>query len=329
MAVKQQPICQTTFKLNNGSSIPAVGLGTWQGRYGTDDADKLRESIVHALRTGYRLIDTASLYGVERIVGEAIRASGVPREEITVVTKVWCDMHHDPGTSLERSLSELQLDYVDILLMHWPCALTPDGKKPLMLDESPTYVETWKMMEKLVEGEGKKKCRSIGVSNFTQKLLEVLLREATVVPVVNQVELHALNPNLNLVPYCQSRGIQVMSWSTLGSHKANEILTHPLFVDIAKNHNCSTAVVSLSWCVQRGIIVIPRSGSLARIEENIRLVKLTPEEMDTMNQAHRTIRQFRISDHILQYDVPGKGTTLLGWTNQEFGFEDEKGNWLV
>lgn len=139
----------------------------------------------------------------------------MPREDITVVTKFWGDMHHDPATSLQRSLTALGLEYVDILLMHWPCALTPDGKKPLMPDESPTYVETWKLMEKLVDGsnsETAKQCRAIGVSNFTQKLLDVLLKEATIVPVVNQVELHALNPNFNLVPYCQSKGIQVMSW---------------------------------------------------------------------------------------------------------------------
>lgn len=163
---------------------------------------------MYALRAGYRLIDTAQLYEVESIVGSAIRASGIPRSEITVVTKFWGEWHHDPAAALEKSLRELDIDYIDIFLMHWPWATSPDGKKVIGPDESPTFIETWKAMEALV-GE---KCRAIGVSNFSQKTLDALLREARIVPVVNQVELHALNPCLNLVPYCESKGIRVMSW---------------------------------------------------------------------------------------------------------------------
>lgn len=167
----------------------------------------MRNSIIHALHTGYRLIDTAQYYNVEPIVGEAVRASGIPRGEVTIITKFWSNWHHDPAGALQKSLEALGLDYIDIFLMHWPCASTPDGK-PLGINESPTFIDTWKMMENCV-GE---RCRAIGVSNFTQKTLEALLAEAQIVPVVNQVELHAFNPNLNLVPYCQSKGVQVMSW---------------------------------------------------------------------------------------------------------------------
>ncbi|KAL2864266.1 aldo/keto reductase [Aspergillus lucknowensis] len=320
-----------TLPLNNGTHIPAVGLGTWQGSSNPGDKDKLRDSIIHALHTGYRLIDTAQYYFVEPVVGEAVRASGIPRSEITVITKFWSEWHHDPAAALQNSLDALDLEYIDIFLMHWPCASTPDGKTYLGIEQSPTFVETWKKMEALV-GD---KCRAIGVSNFTQKTLDVLLAEATVVPVVNQVELHAFNPNLRLVPYCQERGIQVMSWSTMGGgaaydSRAGEILTHPLFQRIAARHSCSTGVVSLSWAVQRGIIIIPKSSSLKRLDENIRLVTLDESEMDEINNAHQNICQLRIADGIkgLRGEVGGK-KTILGWTVEDFGWEDAEGNWLT
>ena len=164
---------------------------------------------MHALKTGYRLIDTAQLYGVEHIVGRAIKASGIPRSEITVVTKFWGHWHHDPATALRVSLDALGLEYVDAFLMHWPWATTPDpDREPVGPRGHPTIVETWKLMEQLVGPT----CKAIGLSNFTQKLLAELLAGATIVPAINQVELHAFNPNLKLVPYCQSKGIHVMSW---------------------------------------------------------------------------------------------------------------------
>ncbi|KAL4874492.1 NADP-dependent oxidoreductase domain-containing protein [Aspergillus karnatakaensis] len=321
-------ICTRTFGLNNGTHIPAVGLGTWQGFGNATETEKIRDSIIHALHSGYRLIDTAQAYSVEPIVGEAVRSSGVPREEITVITKfIGCD----PVAALQNSLDALGLDYVDIFLMHWPCTLSPDGKRGQGIDKPPTFVDTWRLMEGCV-GE---RCRMIGVSNFTQKTLDALLRETTTIPVVNQVELHALNPNLKLVPYCQERGIQVISWSTMGggaefTPRAREILTNPLFQQIAARHECSTGVVSLSWAVQRGVIVIPKSSSPNRIEENIRLVTLNKHEMEGINNAHRIIGRLRIADHIqgMQRGPDGK-STFLGWTLQDFGWEDAEGNWLT
>ncbi|QKX58640.1 uncharacterized protein TRUGW13939_05765 [Talaromyces rugulosus] len=319
-------VCQTTFKLNNGASIPAVGLGTWQGQPGSEDALQMRNTIIHALKSGYRLIDTAQVYGVEDIVGEAIRASGVPREEITVVTKLFGASLHDPAAALARSIAALKLDYIDLFLMHWPQAFTEDGSRPLRPEESPTFVEVWQDMEKLVGPQ----CRAIGVSNFTQRTLEILLREATISPAVNQVELHAFNPALKLVPWCHERGVRVMSWSTLGSRKAPEILAHSLFTDLAQKHGVSPAVISLSWVVQRGVVVIPMSSNQARIEENIKLITLPAEDMEIMDNAHKTIRKCRFSDEVpgLMFDIPGKGKGLLGWTRAEFGFEDEEGNWI-
>ncbi|KAK2004337.1 aldo/keto reductase [Colletotrichum falcatum] len=322
------PICTKTFKLNNGLDFPAVGLGTWQGEQGTDDFKALEESIIHALKVGgYRHIDTAQLYGVEEVVGRAIRNSGVPRSEIVVVTKFWGNWHHDPAKALQISLDALGLDYIDVFLMHWPWATTPaPEKKVLKKWESPTFIETWKMMEPLV-GD---KCRAIGVSNFMPKVMDELLAEAKIVPAINQVELHAFNPNLKLVPYCQEKGIVVTSWSTMGGSGQSEILTHELFTGIAKAHNVSAGVVSLSWAVQRGVAVIPKSANKSRIEENIRLVTLTDEEMHRINDAHKTIKRERFSNNIASQhmEIDGK-MTQQGWTYSDMGYEDENGNWLA
>ncbi|KAH7317085.1 aldo/keto reductase [Stachybotrys elegans] len=320
-------LCTKAFELNNGAKIPAVGLGTWQGSPGSKDEEALEQSILHALKVGYRHLDTAQSYGIEHVVGRAIRASGVPRSEIFLVTKFWGHWHHDPATALDNSLSALGVDYVDVFLMHWPMAMTPD-KQPLRPHQSPTFVETWKLMEELVGP----KCRGIGVSNFTQKTLGQLLETAKVTPVINQVELHALNPNLKLVPWCQEHGIHVTSWSTLGGGGENGplIRSHDVFTNIAKAHGCSPGVVSLSWAVQRGVSVIPKSATPSRIEENIKLVTLTDEEMEQMNKAYETIKSVRFANNIqsMHLELDGK-RTLGGWSYVDMGWEDENGNWLV
>ncbi|KAJ5281875.1 hypothetical protein N7478_007247 [Penicillium angulare] len=329
--MSEKTVCTTVFPLNNGTNLPAVGLGTWQGNGSTKDHNEVRDSIMHALRSGYRLIDTAQHYHVEPAVGEAVRLSGIPRSEITVITKFWGHWHHDPAQALQISLDALGLDYIDVFLMHWPNAATTDLKEYLPITASPTFIDTWKLMEKCVGDQ----CRAIGVSNFSQKLLDELLAATTVVPAVNQVELHAFNPNLRLVPYCQEKGIQVMSWSTMGGGgdhipKGKEIITHPFFKRIAANHECSTGVLALSWAVQRGICVIPKSSSLTRIEENLKLVTLTEKEMSEMNDAHVTLGKLRLADHIDSVAGERDGQlTIMNWTNQEFGWEDADGNWLA
>lgn len=221
----RQPISEQRFTLNNGQAFPAVGLGTFLGDLSSIDStakdqnseasqtlsgeDFAVDLIVHALKSGYRLLDTAQLYGTETAVGKAVRICGVPRAEITVITKFPGWYHGDPEKALEISLASLGLDYIDVFMMHWPISETPTNPpRPLPPDESPTFVDSWKQMEKLVGP----KCRAIGVNNFTEKTLNTLLTSATIVPVINQVELHLLNPNLNLVPFCQSKGIHVMSW---------------------------------------------------------------------------------------------------------------------
>lgn len=315
--------------------MPAVGLGTWQGQPGSEDAKKMQTSIIHALKSGYRLIDTAQMYGVEAEVGAAIRDSGIPRSEITVVTKFFPLADTTPAQFLEKSLKALDIGYIDVLLMHWPNVAASEAEfkagKFLGRDDKPTFVETWKGMEEVV-GE---KCKAIGVSNFSPVTLETLLRETKIVPAVNQVELHALNPNLKLVPWCKEKGIHVMSWSTLGgnsgSGKPNPILSDKTFKDLAEKYGCSAGVISLSWAVQRGVTVIPMSSSLQRLEDNIKLVTLSQEDIQLMNAVNEKIGKKRLADGIdfAQGETPGKGPTLFGWTMQEFGWDDEKGNWAV
>jgi len=206
--------------------------------------------------------------------------------------------------------------------------LTSDGK-PLGPNSSHTFIDTWRMVEKMVGPT----CRSIGVSNFTQKTLDALLATSHIVPAVNQVELHALNPNLKLVPYCKEKGIHVTSWSTMGGSGSakNEVVSNEIFVNLSQKYDVSVGVISLSWVVQRGISVIPKSSSTARLEQNIRLVKLGDNDMEVMNEAHKHIGMTRLanaSDELNRVDEMGI-TKILGWTNAEIGWEDEKGTWLL
>jgi glycerol 2-dehydrogenase (NADP+) len=319
-------ICTKTFPLNNGTdAMPAVGLGTWQGSASSEDEKLLEKSIIHALKSGYRLIDTAQYYNVEHVVGRAVRNSGIPRSDIMVVTKLWQEWHHDPAAALSISLAQLELDYVDIMLMHWPFATTPAPEKKMLRKwEEPTFRDTWAGMEDMVGP----RCHAIGLSNFSQTTIDELLETARIIPAVNQVELHAFNPCLKLVPYCQEKGIHVMSWGTMGGHKeSNEMHTHDLFRLIADAHGVSTGVVHLSWAVQRGVTVIPMSSKDERIEQNIKLVTLSEDEMDEMNNAHKTIKFVRNAKSIgpFRMVVDGKDT-LQGWTWQDFGWEDEEGN---
>lgn len=312
-----------------GRYIPAVGLGTWQGQFGTDAAAELKSSIIHALQNGYRLIDTAQYYGIEEVVGDAIRSSGIPRSEITLISKLWGSSFHNVPAALETSLKALNVEYIDIYLLHWPCTMTPDDQ-PQPYPGDPPFWEAWKSLEKCV-GE---KCRSIGVSNFTQKTLDVLLQHASIVPVVNEVELHALNPCFNLVPYCMDKDIRVISWSTMGGERhdagANPILTDPLFTGLAEEYGVSTGVLSLSWAVQRGIVVIPKSSKTTRIDSNIRLVELSEDTMSVIGTAQSKLGHLCLSDNIpgIHHEVDGKDT-VLGWSKQDFGWEDSDGNWLL
>ncbi len=261
---------QSTTKLSNGVEMPWFGLGV----YKVEEGDQVVNSVKWAIEAGYRSIDTAALYQNEEGVGQAIKESGVPREELFITTKVWnSDQGYDATLqAFEKSLSKLGLDYVDLYLVHWPVK----GK----------YKDTWRALEKLHE-DGK--VRAIGVSNFQIHHLEDLLADAKVRPVVNQVELHPLLSQVELRNYCKEQGIQIEAWAPLAQGR---LLDNPTLQAIADKHGKSIAQVLLRWDIQSGIVTIPKSIKKERIVQNADIYdfELSVEEMkqiDDLNEDRR------------------------------------------
>jgi 2,5-diketo-D-gluconate reductase A len=245
--------------LNNGVRMPQLGFGVFQ--VGDDEA---RAAVATALECGYRSIDTAALYGNEHGVGVAVSASGIPREELFVTTKLW---NADQGAgrvlpAFERSIDKLGLDYVDLYLIHWP---VPSRDR---------FVETWEAFQGLY-AEGR--MRAIGVSNFTPPQLTRLLEETAVVPAVNQVELHPGFQQPELRAFHREHGIATEAWSPLGQGAA---LTHPVITRLAERHEKTPAQVVLRWHLDLGNVVIPKSVTPGRIRENFSVFDfaLTPED---------------------------------------------------
>ncbi|GIP59889.1 aldo/keto reductase [Paenibacillus sp. FSL W8-0186] len=261
---------QSMVTLSNGRQMPWLGLGV----YKMSEGQEVTASIEAAIRNGYRSIDTAALYQNEEGVGQAIKASGISREELFITTKVWnSDQGYDSTLkAFDASMSKLGLDYLDLYLIHWPVK----GK----------YKETWKALEQLHK-DGR--VRSIGVSNFQIHHLEDLLANAEVRPVVNQVELHPLLSQVELREYCKSQGIQIEAWSPLAQGK---LLDNEVLKAIGAKYGKSTAQVIIRWDLQHGIVTIPKSSNPKRIVENANVFdfELTAEEMkqiDGLNQDQR------------------------------------------
>lgn len=242
---------QPYITLNNGVHMPQIGLGVWQ----TQDGNEVETAVGAALQAGYRLIDTAAVYGNEAGVGAAIARSSVPREELFITTKLWnTDQGYDSTlAAFEKSLARLKLEYIDLYLIHWPA---PAHDK---------YVETWRALEKLYQDN---RVRAIGVSNFTPAHLENLLKTATVVPAVNQIELHPQFTQIETRAFCEPRAIAIESYSPLGSSKGN-LLTNPVLEEIAAKYDKSVAQVIIRWHLQNNLIVIPKSVHPERIVANI------------------------------------------------------------
>ncbi|MEU3195720.1 aldo/keto reductase [Streptomyces sp. NPDC006996] len=234
--------------LNNGVEMPQLGFGVWQ----VPDTEA-ETAVATALEAGYRSIDTAAAYGNEEGTGRAIANSGVPREDLFVTTKLWNSDHGYDSTlrAFDTSLSKLGLDHVDLYLIHWP--VPARGR----------YVDTYKAFEKLL-ADGR--VRAIGVSNFLPEHLEQLAAETSVVPAVNQIELHPHLQQHAAREYHAERGIATEAWSPLGSGKG--ILEVPAIVAIARKHGRTAAQVVLRWHIQLGNVVIPKSVTPSRIEEN-------------------------------------------------------------
>ncbi|CAH6723312.1 glycerol 2-dehydrogenase (NADP(+)) [[Candida] jaroonii] len=276
--------CTKAFKLLNGKEIPAIGLGTWKA---TDE--EVYNSVLFALKTGYRHIDTAAGYGNEVPIGKAIKDSGIARSEIFVTTKLWSIDHHDPEAALKASLERLGLDYVDLYLMHWPLALNPkgnhpaiptkpDGTRDILLDWP--FTKTWKLMEPLIE---KGFTKALGVSNCTIEKLTTLFNEnLKVKPVVNQVELHPYLPQHKLLDFAKKHGIILEAYSPLGSSDA-PLLKDETIAKIAETYGVSSATIIISWAVWRGTVVLPKSVKESRIESNFEIVTLKDEDGEKLN----------------------------------------------
>ena len=274
------------YTLNDGNKIPAVGLGTWRAT----SEDNIKEVVESALKNGYRHIDTAAIYGNEEDVGEGIKASGVPREEIFVTTKLWNEDHKNVRAAFEKSLKKLQLDYVDLYLIHWPLDGSFDNKNAKISDAYETYLELQKLKK-----EGKAK--SIGVSNYTQGRLESLLShpEVTIKPVVNQIEAHPLLPQTELYNYLKKNDIFITAYSPLGSADS------PLFKEknvlrIAEKNDVEPAQVLISWAVQRDTIVIPKSVKTSRLVSNIKTFQLPDEDFEVLNELAAVEGEKRTND---------------------------------
>lgn len=237
-----------TVDLSDGLTMPSIGLGV----YTITDGDVCQRSVESALASGYRLIDTAVVYGNERPVGRGIAASGVPRGDIFVTTKMWLsDYGYEAAVaSIDASLERLGLDYVDLMLLHQPY---------------PDWSGAWRAMEEAVDAG---KIRSIGVSNFEIADIDALLSVARIAPVVNQIEMHPFYQRPELVAHLRDKGIAVESWAPLG-HGRQQLLSEPVLAELAAKHGRTVHQVLLRWHLQQGFIVIPKSTNPAHIAANL------------------------------------------------------------
>ncbi|KAI9269373.1 NADP-dependent oxidoreductase domain-containing protein [Sporodiniella umbellata] len=283
-----------TFQLNTGATMPALGLGTWQSK-----PNEVYNAVLVALKNGYKHIDAAFIYGNEKEVGQAIKDSKVPREELFITTKLWNNSHRPEAVekALQVSLDNLQLEYIDLYLMHWPVAFkggeepAPKDKDGKILFDDVDYTETYTAMEKLVGP----KVRAIGVSNFTIAKLEKLAKTQKVVPAVNQVELHPFLPQDDLIKYCNEHNITVTAYSPLGSTDS-PFLKDEKIAKIAEKYDTTPAQILISWAIQRGTVVIPKSVTESRIISNFKDVELKEEDFKALNGLVESQKTNRIVD---------------------------------
>ncbi len=295
-----------TLEFANGDSMPALGLGTWKSKPG-----EVFGAILSAINIGYRHIDCAPIYGNEKEIGEALKKCFddkiVKREEVWITSKLWNDQHHQEEVvpALKNTLQDLQLEYLDLFLIHWPVVVKKGLYRPgsadgfISLKELPIG-DTWMGMETALE---KSLARHIGVSNFSVKKLEALVAGAKVKPEMNQIEMHPYLSQPEMVSFCNKNSIHLTAYSPLGSFDRSPkvkrmdepvLMNDSILSAIAEEHGCTAAQVLIAWAMKRGTAVIPKSVSPERLKQNfeathVSLTATNMEEINTLNKHYRYI----------------------------------------
>lgn len=250
--------------LNNGTEIPDIGFGTWQ------TTENVQKTVKLALEAGYRHIDTAAIYGNEAEIGEALVDSKIQRKDLYLTTKIWNSNRSTLGvkTSVEQSLKKLQTNYLDLLLIHWP------ANEKQFANWKEINAETWKAMEELYKTGVVK---SIGVSNFMLPHIKALLESAEIIPAVNQIEFHPGYTQPKVVDYCKEKGIAIEAWSPIGSGR---LLKDTDLKAIADKYNVSPAILCIQFCLQCGVVVLPKSENKENINNNLHFNRFEISEND-------------------------------------------------
>ncbi|KAH7259824.1 NADP-dependent oxidoreductase domain-containing protein [Fusarium solani] len=278
----------THFTLNTGAKIPAVGLGTWQSKPG-----EVRKAVAYALQDGYRHIDAAL---------------GVPREEIFLTSKLWNTHQPNVAEGLQKSLDALGVDYLDLYLIHWPVRLVPNETSDLLpvnpdgtrsVDRSWDQSETWRQMEEVYKSG---KVKAIGVANWSIPYLEELRKTWKVVPAVNQVELHPFLPQHELREYCEKLGILLEAYSPLGSTGA-PIMSDDEIQKIADKNGVSAATILISYHVNKGVVVLPKSVTEKRISSNKEVISLSEEDLAALDSLASKGKAKRINTPLWGFDL--------------------------
>jgi len=314
------------FVYDDGDKMPLLGLGTWKSE-NRDAYHAVRE----AINIGYRHFDCAARYENEKDIGaafsDAIEAGDIKRKDIWITSKLWNNAHlpQHVAPNLEQTLKDLQIEYIDLYLMHWPVALRPDvifpsrGDEFLSLSDIP-LINTWMAMQELKE-QGLS--RHVGVSNFNVPKMNALMTEGGIKPECNQVESHPFLQQQPVLTYCHEYNIAMTAYSPIGSldrparvRKGDDpsLLQHPVIVEIAQQLGCTTGQVLIAWAIQRGTAVIPKSSNPGRLKENFKSadIQLTPEQMDKIKGMDRG---FRFIDGTI-WTIEGSPYTLDQLWNQ-------------